>query len=191
MANAKRPTIAGTNVGVYAESIYVNKAKKLNKDGSEKAPQITLTARKRRDLDPSAPYAGGYISNKEVKGHDKKYHTQLITKDSLNKILKLNGKPEMSDADLIDAANKTEGGKHHPLITGKDNVAFNTNVFSDRGQKWSHLISQKAINAPEKPFDYSVEQDLNKQAREAKNDKSASKATEKAAPATDASEPEL
>lgn len=181
----KRPTIAGTQVPLYLEEAFVNKTK------SGKS-LISVVARKRRDVDPKAAYAGGYVTNQEVEGKKGKFvsHSQIFNRTSLNKILEGNGREPMTQEAIDKLA-----GNGKPLFQGKDNLAFDANVFSDQDKnhhgpngQWTHVVGQNSIQAPAKPFDYSVEHQLNQDARSAK---SAPEAKAAEAPAKQADGPEM
>lgn len=181
--STRRPnfkSISGKNQDLYVESVWVNTitskdktgAPKLDADGNAKTRDIiAATVRKRRDVNPDADYAGAYVSSfKNSKGALS--HNQLIQPATLNAILEANGKDALSAEDLHAFAGKDENGKKHPVVSSRDSIAFTGNVFSDSNSKGNHKFNPnpETISEPSAPFDYSVERELNAQARQESND---------------------
>lgn len=177
MADNKKAPMAGKDQELYVENIAAFERKKDHK------PMIMATFRKRADIDPQAPYASAYITNKEFDG--KPEHRQIISKGALNKLLEVNDRPQMSDEQIEDAAKG-----NHVIALGRDNMAFKGTVFSDDKVKgFSHLVNIKPekIEKTDKPFDYKKEMEAHKmrqankgKAKEAPK-KSVTKATKKSA----------
>lgn len=192
--STRRPnfkSISGKDQDLYVESVWVNSIQRKDKTGNPKVDAegnvqkrdiIAATIRKRRDVNPDADYAGAYVSSfKDTRGALS--HNQLIQPVTLNAILEANGKDALSAEQLHEFASKDENGKKHPVVSGRDSIAFTGNVFSDKDKKGNHKFNPNpdAISAPSEPFDYDVERALNAQAAQETKDRKAEKDAKTAA----------
>lgn len=192
--STRRPnfkSISGKGQDLYLESVWVNTITSKDKTGAPKLDAegnaqtrdiIAATVRKRRDVNPDADYAGAYVSSfKNSKGALS--HNQLIQPATLNAILEANGKDALTAEQLHAFAGKDENGKKHPVVSGRDAVAFTGNVFSDKDRKGNHKFNPNpdAITAPSAPFDYDKERELNAKASAASKERKAEKDAKTAA----------
>lgn len=169
-------SISGKGQELYVESIFVNP---VVKDGETK-DLISATVRKRRDVSAEKDFGGAYVTN--VAGKDKKtgkakmFHSQLINKDALDKILEVNGHAALTDEQLHEF-----GEARQAVALGKSELAFKANVFSDTSHKGSHSFNPKSIEKTDTPFSYKVEKELNDKAVAARKQAEAQKDSQSAA----------
>lgn len=189
----KQKSIAGTNQGLYLESVFVDyrrnyKTKKLDK---EKTPSIKAVIRKgRTNNKPEVNYKGAYLTNfsllnnnGQIVGHS---HQDFLSLNTLNSILKVNQKQPLTVDDLRKQADKSAAGDHHPLFNIHDGLGFNGNIFPmNRGLRTINGLTNPKYDAraancyiinpkPEKimpsaiPFDPQKELNANQASRDAR-----------------------
>lgn len=167
MSNTKK-TLAGSGVEMYLQGAFP----KLKNNGEY---GVNIVARKRRDVDPDAPYAGSYIRDAAymVNGQERSTNNQLVTLEAFNKMREVNELEPLTNDDLQaampiydDSGTKVRNGKS--LVQRDAPVVFKTNVFTEEGHKsksgtWSHMINPKVIEKSDKPdFSFAVERELEK-----------------------------
>lgn len=170
---AKRKALAGTGVEIYLDNAFPRKR------GKEGELGVNIVPRKRRDVDPDAPYAGAYIVNASYgpENNRKVTNNQFVKLDVYNKMRDVSGLDPLTQEDLQavmpqydEAGEKIKAGKS--LVNRQEPVVFKTNVFSNDKEKgldgqWSHLINQQVIEPSAKPdFSFEAEAALGKAKRE-------------------------
>lgn len=110
--------------------LYVFDAKPMpvTKKG-ERYDTVLAAFRQRRDVDPDANYAGGFVTNKAVYGN-KVSHWQPIPLSSFNHILNVNDESEISKFEFHNKQDNNE-----KLMNKTDSLAINGNVFIDSNHK--------------------------------------------------------
>lgn len=170
-------SISGKGQELYVESIFVNSVK--GKDGQPK-DLISATVRKRRDVSAEKDYGGAYVTNRAGKdkktGQPRMFHSQVINKDALNKILEVNDAKALTEEDLHAYATNRQA-----VALGESELAFKANVFSDSAHKGSHAFNPKSIEKTDTPFSYKVEKELNDKAVAARKEAEAQKDSQSAA----------
>lgn len=176
MANSQLSSLnknmSGHLVPLYVESAFANTSGKKN--------FVSVKVRKRADVDPKAKFAGAYVSN-YVTNDGKKdknnqpYHTQPITLENFNKILKVNNRQPITETVLQNASkNKV------PLIVSSDNIAFNSNIAIDAsrlpaaGSAGTYFFNQSDIHKGVE-FDITQEKNAQKAAKSYKKQQSENK----------------
>lgn len=157
---AKRTVMSGTGV-----ELYVDKAFPFIKGEQVK---VSIEPRKRRDVDPNAPFAGAYVRNGTYKvgepGNEQERvtHGQLVSVDVFNQIRALNNLEPLSVDDVRNAAPQyDENGqkvKNGALLAGKkqEPLVFRANVFTQEKERsrdgaFSYAINPKSIQATGHP----------------------------------------
>lgn len=163
----KRSTLSGKGVEVYLEGAYT----RVKANGTL---GVNVIPRKRRDINPDAPYAGSYIRTvayKDTSGNDRVTMNQFVSVDAFNKMREVSNLPPLTETDLRetiatydDKGNRTKAATS--LVSKENPIVFKTNVFSDSNAKdkngrWSHLINPKVIEPSSNlAFDVDLEKKL-------------------------------
>lgn len=184
MSGEKKKTIAGTGVEVYLDGAY----------GRQKPSGevfVNVIPRKRRDVNPDAPYAGAYVRSKEYKTSDGKSRTttnQAVSLEAFNQMREVNDLEPLTKEDVVHSmgtynADGSQRDKATSLVERDAPVVFKTNVFSENEKgstgKWSHVINVKEIHKTDVPgFSFEKEAELQK-AKKAERAATADKPAEK------------
>lgn len=117
--------MSGKGLELY---LFDAKPMPLTKTG-DRYDTVLASFRQRRDVDPDANYAGGFVTNKAVYGN-KVSHWQPIPLTSFNHILDVNDKPIISKGEFYHKQNNNER-----LVSNNDSLAISGNVFIDTNHK--------------------------------------------------------
>lgn len=117
--------MSGTGLELY---VFDAKPMPVTKKG-ERYDTVLAAFRQRRDVDPDANYAGGFVTNKAVYGN-KVSHWQPIPLSSFNHILNVNDESEISKFEFHNKQDNNE-----KLMNKTDSLAINGNVFIDSNHK--------------------------------------------------------
>lgn len=117
--------MSGTGLELY---VFDAKPMPVTKKG-ERYDTVLAAFRQRRDVDPDANYAGGFVTNKAVYGN-KVSHWQPIPLSSFNHILNVNDESEISKFEFYNKQDNNE-----KLMNKTDSLAINGNVFIDSNHK--------------------------------------------------------
>lgn len=117
--------MSGTGLELY---LFDAKPMPVTKKG-ERYDTVLAAFRQRRDVDPDANYAGGFVTNKAVYGN-KVSHWQPIPLSSFNHILNVNDESEISKFEFHNKQDNNE-----KLMHKTDSLAINGNVFIDSNHK--------------------------------------------------------
>lgn len=157
--------MSGKNLELY---MFDAKPMPISKRG-HRYDTVLASFRQRRDVDPYANYAGGFVTNKGL-NNDKISHWQAIPLRSFNRIMNVNDKPTID----IDTFHQKQE-HHEKLMTNHDSIAFRGNIFIDEHNRQPNGRLSYLVNAkPEKIqpsayyFDRDYENELDEKRRQEK-----------------------
>lgn len=144
--------MSGTNMEMY---VFDAKPMPVHKNGKA-YNAVLIKARQRRDVDPTARYAGSFVSSKAM-SQNRVSHWQAISLTAWNQMLEDNDKPPVSNEEL---ARKRANDEH--LMNKKDSIAFRGNIFVDKNAKqpngrFSYLVNPRPQKIKKSPYYFDIE----------------------------------
>lgn len=157
--------MSGKNLELY---MFDAKPMPISKRGN-RYDTVLASFRQRRDVDPDANYAGGFVTNKALK-NNKVSHWQAISLHSFNHIMDVNDKPTV-DVDTF----RQKQDRREKLMSKHDSISLQGNIFIDEKNRQpngrlSYLVNVKPEKIHPSPyyFDRDYEAELDEKRRQEK-----------------------
>lgn len=143
--------MSGTDMQLY---VFDAKPMPVGKSGVVH-DSVLMQVRQRRDVDPTAHYAGAFVTSKDI-GSGKPSHWQPVDLTTWNQIADFNDYAPLDSDDLKHARDN-----HEHLINRNDNLAFAGNIFVDSHAKqpngrFTYLINPKPDKIKASPYYFDI-----------------------------------